>query len=848
MNSSHLWKLLLVVFVVAWSVNEMNPPTSRNLIQVFEEKAVNNTDTNFTAIVAQAKKLEAENPTRVYGSLWDAIGTNDIASYFPTYAKGQTTNAKRTILNRLQRDASGQIRLGLDLQGGTAFLVGVDVDAAVNNAQQQGTNAVTLSEIERAHRKQEALTQAVEVLRKRVDRFGVSEPIIQPQGEKRILIQMPGLSEVDREAVRETLQKVAHLEFRMVHRESDRYLQQGLVPPGYEILREEVSLQDGTKGSRAYVVSKKASEGLTGKYVQRAGVALNPITSKPEIHLTFDAEGATKFGNVTKAHVGEQLAIVLDGELYSAPNINEPILGGNCQITGNYDLKEAYRLANALENPLEAPVEIEEERSVDPSLGKDSIESGIRASMYGIILVAGFMLVYYMLAGLIANIALMLNIVILIGVMCSIDATFTLPGIAGIVLTIGMAVDANVLIFERMREELEAGKALRAALKAGYEKAFSTILDANVTTLISSVLLIYFGTGPVQGFGVTLSIGVAVSMFTALVVTRLIFDWLIYKNVISSLKMFKLVGKTNFDFLKLAKPAFILSWTLVIVGSGYGLYRGSHALGVDFKGGDNAIFEYTQKVEQTEIRNVLEKAELGEFTIQYQSGEKERLSILTEFEKGSKVESILKSSFEKAGFKLVSLDKVGPAVGMEIVKSAVVATLLSLLGILVYVALRYEFSFALGAVVAVLHDVFMTLGWFFLTDRQLSATMVAAILTIIGFSINDTIVIFDRIREHLKMGARGSFKEIMNSALNETLSRTIITSGTVLLSTGALYIWGGGVINDFAFTFLVGILTGCYSSIYIAAAIVLWYHKGEKPKTSGSAVVMDRAVETVEVR
>lgn len=839
----------MVIFVVAWSVTEMNPPTSRNLIEVFEEKAdAKSKDDGFKAIVEQARKLELADTNRVYGSLWDAIGTNDISKYFPNYVKSQPTSPKRAILNKLQREASGKIRLGLDLQGGTAFLVGVDVEK-VTQEQIDGTNKVSVSEIERTQRKNEALSQAVEVLRKRVDRFGVAEPIIQPQGDNRVLIQMPGLSEADRESVRETIQKVAHLEFRIVHENSQEKLMEGVIPPSYEILYEERTAKDGVKSRIPYLVGKKSEEGLTGKYVKRAVVSMNPVSSQPEIHLAFDGEGADKFGRVTKKYVNRQLAIVLDGEVYSAPNINEPILGGNCQITGNYDLKEAYRLANALENPLEVPVKIMEERSVDPSLGKDSIESGIKASLIGVALVSLFMLAYYLLSGLIANVALVLNILILIGVMCSLGATFTLPGIAGIVLTIGMAVDANVLIFERMREELAAGKSLRGALAAGYDKAFSTIFDANVTTLISSVILIYYGSGPVQGFGVTLTIGVAVSMFTALVVTRLIFDFLIAKNVIKSLPMLKVIGRTNFDFLKLAKPAFALSWTLVIVGSAYGIfYRGSEVLGVDFKGGDNAMFEFTQKVEASELRKVLDEAKIGEFTLQYQAGEKDRLSVVTEEGKGTLVNEVLQKSFSSAGFKQVGMDRVGAVVGKEIIKSAVVAVVLSLFGILLYVAFRYEFSFALGAVIAVVHDVFMTLGWFFLTDRELNATMVAAILTIIGFSINDTIVIFDRIREHLKLGTRGSFKDIMNLALNETLSRTIITSGTVLLSTTALYVWGGGVINDFAFTFLVGIITGCYSSIYIAASIVLWYHKGERPKAVASTVVMDNAAETAEVR
>lgn len=836
MNSSHLWKLLLIVFVTAWAVNEMTPLQNRDLMVVFAEKA-NKPDAAFNAIVDQAKKLNEKTPDRVYGNLWDAIGTNDIAGYFPQYIKGQPSNPKRTIMNKLQRDASGKVRLGLDLQGGTEFAVGVETERAIT-----GTNAV--SEIERSNRKKEALSQAVEVLRKRVDSFGVAEPVIQPQGDNRILIQMPGLSESDREAVRETIQRVAHLEFRIVHPQSLDYLQKGVTPPGYEILKEEVTAPDGSKGYRPYVVKKTAERGLTGKFVQRAGVSLDPITSKPKIHMSFDKEGATLFGEITKEHVGHQMAIVLDNEVYSAPNINEPIPSGNCEISGNYDLKEANRLANALENPLEVPVKIMEERTVEPSLGSDSIKSGLKASVYGVVAVAGFMLVYYMIAGAVANVALILNIVILIGTMCSVGAVFTLPGIAGVVLTIGMAVDANVLIFERIREELAAGKSLRGALSAGYDKAFSTILDSHMTTVISSVILIYYGTGSVKGFGVSLTIGVALSMFTALVVTRLIFDFMLAKNMIKGLPMLHLIHGTKIDFLKFAKPAFMVSWTLVIIGTGYGVFfRGSDVMGVDFRGGDNPMLTYTQKVDQKDIRKVLEENKLGEVSLQYQGGTPERLSVLTKFDEGKKVEGLLQKAFPQAGFKQVGMDKVGATVGNEIIKSAIVAILLSLFGILLYVAVRYEFSFAFGAVVAVVHDVLMTIGWFFLMDRQLSGPMVAAILTIIGFSINDTIVIFDRIREHLKLGTRGSFRDLMNLALNETLSRTIITSGTVFLSALSLYLFGGGVINDFAFTFLVGIITGTYSSIYIASAIVLWWHKGERPKATSSTVVMDNAAE-----
>jgi SecD/SecF fusion protein len=454
------------------------------------------------------------------------------------------------------------------------------------------------------------------------------------------------------------------------------------------------------------------------------------------------------------------------------------------------------------------------------------------------------MLVYYLFSGLVANIALLMNIVVLMGVMCAIGTTLTVPGIAGIVLTVGMAVDANVLIYERIREELEAGKSIRGALAAGYGKAFGTIFDSNLTTLIASVILIFFGTGPVKGFGVALTIGVTVSMFTALVVTRLIFDAMLNRNKLKKLRMLHIIRGSHIDFLKWAKPAFVASWLLILVGIGYGISRGSSVMGVDFAGGDLVTMNYVQKVPVEKIRSALDEAKIGEATIQYQESALDNhrsLQVTTAFGTGEKTRDTLLAKFPEAKFAPQAIDKVGPVVGAQILKSAIISGLLALFGILVYVAMRYEFSFAVGAVIAILHDVLMTMGWFFLTGRQLNAPIVAAILTIIGFSINDTIVIFDRIREDLKLGIKGSFKEIINRALNQTLSRTIITSGTVFLSTLSLYLFGGSVINDFAFTFLVGILTGTYSSIYIASALVLWWHRGERPKAA-SQVVMDNTV------
>jgi len=360
------------------------------------------------------------------------------------------------------------------------------------------------------------------------------------------------------------------------------------------------------------------------------------------------------------------------------------------------------------------------------------------------------------------------------------------------------------------------------------------------------------GTGSVKGFGVSLTIGVAASLFTALVVTRLIFDFLVGRGMIKKLPMLHLIPATmKLDFMKLAVPAFIASWTLIVVGIGYGIHRGSDVFGVEFTGGEKLVLnvDSNHKPDVEQIRTIAHdisgRAVLVSYQKNYSTGRDTLQVTARESDKGEdaavaeKIFEALKTKFPDAKFggdndKPLSNTHEGPIVGEEIQQTAIEASLLAMFGILLYVAFRYEFSFAVGAVVAIIHDILMTLGWYFLVNRELNATTVAAVLTIIGFSINDTIVIFDRIREDLKLGVRGSFREIMNQALNQTLSRTIITSGTVFLATLSLYIFGGGEINDFAFTFLIGILTGTYSSIYIASALVLWWHKGQRPKIGSS--------------
>ncbi len=832
-KNNNLGRFILVIAIIVWALFEVYPPTARDLVEQFASRAQHQ-DAAFKDIVTQTHALQQAG-TNEFAALQLATGTNDLQKYFPFIGAQNQVHPNLFILNRLQRDAAGKIKLGLDLQGGTSFLVEMDTSVLAN------TNETS-----------SALSQAVEVLRKRIDRFGVAEPIIQSAGGNRILIQLPGLSQSDKDSARTQIQKTAFLEFRMVKEDSDEYFDRNTreliqpVPYGYVLMKHVDQQANGTTRLEQFIVKKNPENGLKGDIIKSAMVVRGNL-GEPQIDFMLTDDGAKKFGQTTRENINHKLAIVLDGELYSAPNIQSPIETGNGQITGSYTIEQAMELANVLQNPLKAPLKIVYSSDVDPTLGKDSIRSGIKASIYGVIFVSGFMLVYYLFAGLAANVALLTNIIILLGVMCSVGTTFTLPGIAGAVLTVGMAVDANVLIYERIREELAKGKSLRGAIDAGYARAFGTIFDSHVTTLISSIILIFMGTGEIKGFGVTLTIGVAASLFTALVVTRLIFNFLVDRNLISSLPMMHIIKSSKVDFMKIGKPLALATTVFMLVSLGYGISRGEKLFGVDFLGGDSTTFSFAQKLDEKEIRTALTTIGEKDAQIQYQKdvgAGTETLRLTTQSGTVQKVQTAL-ASLPQGQFKLLGSQQVGATLGKEIQQSAIIASLLSLFGILVYVAFRYEFSFAVAAVAAVLHDVLFTIGAYCIANavsgRQFNATVVAAVLTIIGFSINDKIVIFDRIREDLKLGARGTFRDIINQALNQTLSRTIITSGTVFLATLSLFIFGGGVINDFAFTFLIGIIVGTYSSIYIASVIVLWWHKGDRPNIGASQVTVSNA-------
>jgi len=856
---SKFWRFVVVGLIAWWAVSEWNPPADRNLLEVFREQA-KNPDEEFERIFKEANAT-ADTTGRLTYEDWSVVlKETELSKYFKVPRRMEGTDTNRAILRDLEQKAAGEIQLGLDLKGGSQFVVELKVDGLDDP--------------------EGAVNQAMNVLRKRVDRFGVAEPVIQSAGDNKIIIQIPGISQSKREEAKRNIQRVASLRFQLVDVDSqDREVeyQPGIIVPGSTNLTHKFTSDDGKQVERQVMVETKVQMG--GERVTKASAARDPLSGAPVINFALDAAGAGIFQDVTSRNIGRGLAIVLvdlkeDGseqqELISAPTIQSAI-GARGEITGIDTHGEAREIANVLENPLSTPLKIIEERDVDPSLGADSVSKGFEAAQWGIIAVAVFMLGYYLLCGLFANVALALNIVILLGVFCYFGSTLTLPGIAGIVLTIGMAVDANVLIFERIREEHRAGKSLKGAVASGYGKAFGTIFDANITTVIASLILYWKGHGPVQGFGITLTIGILTSMFTALVVTRLLFDILIDNKWLNSHpKMFAFVGDTKIDFLKYAKPAFIASWVVIIVGIGGALMRGTDSmLGIDFAGGRSLVIKYDE-AKKTEVRgkipeirkhlaDKIEGIELSQVNVRLQSamstGDEFMRVDFPDVERSEGEVAIEQEVDEqlRAGFDDIAVfardkdgkpvrsssEKVGASISSEIQTAAIVATILAMFGILIYVAFRYEFSFAIGAVLAIVHDVLMTAGLFFLAGMvtgidiasgELNAPVIAAFLTIIGFSINDTIVIFDRIREALTTGVRGSFANVMNVALNQTLARTIITSGTTLLSTATLYFFGGVVIHDFAFCLLVGVIVGTYSSIYIACAIVLWKHKGKRPE------------------
>ncbi|MGI8889274.1 MAG: protein translocase subunit SecD [Chthoniobacterales bacterium] len=717
-----------------------------------------------------------------------------------------------------------KIQLGLDIKGGTSFLIRLKSDDKI------------LTPV--------MLDQAVEVIRKRVDYFGSGEPVISPVGADRILVQIPGLDAAKIQEARAQLSRVAKLEFRLVYPDNGERLRaidggSEVIPPEYRIETYKIPpRKQGDKPTEERLLVKKKAD-LGGDRVTASNAYYG--NDGWTVQLKFDSEGAKKFGQITEANVGHRFAIVLDNVILSAPSIRTAIYGGDAIITGSFQEQEARGLASGLENPLQVPVSIEEERSVSPTLGLDSVRASIRAGLIGLAITLLGVAIYYRFAGLVVNLALIVNIILLFGEFQLIPGgvVLTLPGIAGIILTIGMAVDASVLIYERLREELDSGKPLRSALPAAYDKAFSSIFDANVTTLITATILFFYASGPVKGFAIVLMLGILASLFTALIVGRNALSWLVESGRLTKITMLHLISSKNWNFLSKGMIAGLCSLALIMAGAVAFYLRGEKNFGVDFRGGDLATMSAPHKVEVAKVRDALKPLGLADAAIQQsQQGGRSYITIRSPLKTSDKVEQQILQTFPKDGFKIEGSERVGALVGGELARSSLIALGLGILGILIYVTLRFEFSFAVGAIVALLHDVLITIGMFAILGRELTLTMVGAVLTIAGYSINDTIVVYDRIREGLASGRKGSIEQIMNESVNQTLSRTILTSGTTLVPILCLFFFGGAVLKDFALAIIIGIVVGTYSSVFIAAPIVLWWTRAR----GGSATTLRREV------
>ena len=705
-----------------------------------------------------------------------------------------------------------RVNLGLDLKGGMHLILQVDLD-----------------EIADEDAKKDAVPRAIEILRNRIDSIGVGEPVIQRQGENEILVQLPGIT--DRDKALRMIGETAKLEFRLVERGLKlKEALEGNVPAGYVL--------EKTKDTNEPILLE-AKAAMSGERIADARVDYDSQGfNQPFIRIYFDSEGSDQFGDLTKANIGRELAILLDGKVLSSPTIQSEIRGEG-QITGQFSDAEAQFLALALRSgALPAPMRIEEERTIGPLLGKDSINAGVQATTIGGVLVFIFMLIYFLKAGIISDIALSINLLLIFGIMGFLNMmlpdaqlTLTLPGIAGIILTLGMAVDANILINERIREEINNGRPLQAAVNNGFSKALKAIVDSNTTTLIAAFMLFQFGSGPIKGFAVTLSVGLVASLFTALFVTRTIFNILLSLGWLKSLPMLNLFRNTKVNFVSKRFICFGIS-ALLIGASVYGIMtKKDTAYGIDFVGGQIQEYQFQTPISTDELRSTLKDIGLESAVIQQFDQYPQNIIIRTAEDTYDQVREGFRNAFPDNKFEELRVEKVGPVVGKALRRSALLAMLFALGGILIYIGFRFKhFDFATAGVIALLHDVFITFGLLILLGREVDLLVITALLTIAGYSVNDTIIIYDRIRENLVNQRKMSLPDILNLSINQTLGRTILTTITTMIVVVTLFLKGGEILNTFALTLIIGFLAGTYSTIFIASPLVLAWENNKSKK------------------
>ena len=785
-----------------------------------------------------------------------------------------------------------------------------------------------------------AISNSFNVLRNRIDRFGVTQPNIQKLGNSgRILVELPGVKEPER--VRKLLQGTASLEFWATYDaaevepflvEANAVLAEILAveeetPAAEQTAEADVLAQElqqneaesdaammkanplfsvlqpsGARGNACIGYAHYADTAKINKYFSMPQVKgifppeFKPMwtvkaskwagenifelvaikaTSRdgkapldggavtdarvqygnngsPEVSMSMNAEGANTWARMTKDNIGRQIAIVLDGMVYSYPTVQSEIAGGSSQITGDFTVEESEDLANVLKSgKLPAPATIIQEQVVGPSLGAESINAGLISFVIAFCLVLVYMVFFYQGAGLVADVALLVNVLFLFGTLVSFGAVLTLPGIAGLVLTLGMAVDANVIIYERVKEELRAGKGLGKAIHDGYNNAYSAIVDGQITTLLTGVVLFVFGSGPVQGFATTLIIGIITSILTSVFITRIIFDDRLVKgkNITFDNNLTRnFLQNTHVDFIGKKKIAYIVSGTIIVL-SLVSMFTKGFTYGVDFTGGRTYVVRFDTDVTAEEVRAAAIAEFDGAVEVK-QFGGDSQMKITTQFlvedestEADAQVENKLYNALK--GFfadeltfaeftstldnpnGIISSDKVGPTIANDITRNAIIAVIISLIVIFAYIAVRFKgWTWGLGGVTGLAHTALIVIGFFSIFSGilpfslDIDQTFIAAILTIIGYAINDTVVIFDRIREYKELHPKADFRQNVNEALNSTLSRTMNTSLTTLITMLAIAIFGGEVIRGLAVALIVGIIVGTYASIFIATPIM----------------------------
>ncbi len=761
-------------------------------------------------------------------------------------AYGNLTGTDRTVqvqiseANEVEKAKTALAQLLQPVTGGVFGTTSV-VELALTEPS-PGLLRYTLTDAGLNYRTSNAVSQSIEVIGRRVNELGTTEPIIQRQGNDRILVQVPGLQDPQR--LKDILGQTAKLTFQMVDMSvSPQEALNGRPPAGSTVMYS----QDDPPVP--YVIQNQVI--VSGESLVDAQATFDQRTSEPVVSFRFDARGAQRFGQATQQNVGRPFAIILDNQVISAPRINEPILGGSGQISGSFTPESANDLAVLLRaGALPADLTIVEERTVGPSLGADSIAAGKMASAVGAVLVIVAMLLVYGKLGIIANIALAANVGLMVAILSILGATLTLPGIAGIVLTMGMAVDSNVIIFERVREERAQGRSLVQSFDSGFQRALATVVDANLTTFLIAVILFYMGTGPVRGFAVTLGIGIITTVFTAYTLTRWLVAWWVRRERPTEypaglVKYLPL--QPNLPFMKYRNWGFALSSiasVLVVIAT----MAFNFNYGIDFLGG--SMIEVQAKDRQAhagEVRSALSELNIGEVQVQ-DFGTEGSLLIRVQTQEGgdnaeqSVIDKVRLALEDDYDFRRVEV--VGPTVSSELAWSGTLGIIGAMLMLLVYIWLRFEWQFGVGAVVSTAHDVIMIVGVYVLLGLEFNLSSLAAIMTVIGYSINDTVVIYDRIREMLRKYKRLPLDEVINTALNQTLSRTILTGVTMLLALLALYLFGGEVISSFVFAIIIGVFIGTYSSLFIAGPMLILFklrpdmfdkpveHQGSKKEVS----------------